>query len=149
MVEDGSCPTLAAFCNFAVVCPKSPNKFSVHPHSPEPVMMKTALASRSDLHFIRCVKSNEEAKSHQFDPATVLTQLQNCGVMEVTRIARAGFPTRFSYQDFLANFNKLLRYTGEDEEALHQELCKKALSSVRYVTNACTDVSSNSYRIIL
>ena len=44
----------------------------------------------------------------QWDAGLVLHQLRCCGVQEVTRIARAGYPTRYLHSDFARRYSILL-----------------------------------------
>ena len=75
---------------------------------------KTQLASlvarldECSPHFIRCVKPNAELVPGKFDHSLVLQQLRCCGVLEVVRIAKAGFPTRFARHEFAERFGFLL-----------------------------------------
>ena len=63
---------------------------------------------RTELHFVRCVKPNAAQVPSTFDASLVLHQLRCCGVLEVTRIARAGYPTRYLRQDFADRYGVLL-----------------------------------------
>lgn len=51
-------------------------------------------------HFIRCVKPNNFQSPGSYNQGLVLQQLRCCGVLEVVRISRSGFPTRMSHQKF-------------------------------------------------
>ena len=51
-------------------------------------------------HFIRCIKPNNNQSSGLYDQGLVLQQLKCCGVLEVVRISRSGFPTRMSHKKF-------------------------------------------------
>jgi len=64
--------------------------------------------SRTALHFVRCVKPNAAQVPSTFDASLVLHQLRCCGVLEVTRIARAGYPTRYLHQEFADRYGILL-----------------------------------------
>lgn len=68
---------------------------------------------RSGLHFIRCIKPNDEARPGVIGQAVMLSQLQCCGVMEVTRVAKAGYPSRLSFQEFLSLLQPLLPSWGK------------------------------------
>ena len=59
-------------------------------------------------HFIRCVKPNAQLLPGRFDKSLVLQQLRCCGVLEVVRIAKAGYPTRFHREEFAERFAFLL-----------------------------------------
>jgi hypothetical protein len=47
---------------------------------------------------VRCIKPNNEQAAESFDAALVLHQLRCCGVTEIARIARAGYPTRYDHE---------------------------------------------------
>ncbi len=66
------------------------------------------MLSRTALHFVRCVKPNAAQVPSTFDASLVLHQLRCCGVLEVTRIARAGYPTRYLHQEFADRYGILL-----------------------------------------
>jgi hypothetical protein len=51
-------------------------------------------------HFIRCIQPNNKQRPRQFEHDVVLHQLKCCGVLEVVRISRAGYPTRMTHQQF-------------------------------------------------
>tara|TARA_B110000977_G_scaffold141862_1_gene179968 strand:- start:11034 stop:15224 length:4191 start_codon:yes stop_codon:yes gene_type:complete len=55
-------------------------------------------------HFIRCVKPNHSKAPDVFDDHLVLNQLRCCGVLEVVRIAREGYPTRWEFVEFTERF---------------------------------------------
>ncbi|KAL0443487.1 UNVERIFIED_CONTAM: Myosin-2 [Sesamum latifolium] len=51
-------------------------------------------------HFIRCIKPNNKQIPGAFEKDLVLEQLRSCGVLEVVRISRSGYPTRMTHQEF-------------------------------------------------
>lgn len=59
-------------------------------------------------HFIRCIKPNNFQSPGIYDQGLVLQQLRCCGVLEVVRISRSGFPTRMSHQKFARRYGFLL-----------------------------------------
>ncbi|XP_021997554.1 myosin-1 isoform X2 [Helianthus annuus] len=59
-------------------------------------------------HFIRCIKPNDSHASGIYDQQLVLQQLKCCGVLEVVRISRSGFPTRMTHQKFARRYGFLL-----------------------------------------
>ncbi|KAL7087756.1 hypothetical protein ACP275_13G088300 [Erythranthe tilingii] len=59
-------------------------------------------------HFIRCIKPNNKHIPGMFDKNLVLEQLRCCGVLEVVRIARSGYPTRMTHQEFTRRYGFLL-----------------------------------------
>ncbi|XVF67035.1 hypothetical protein PTKIN_Ptkin10aG0088700 [Pterospermum kingtungense] len=59
-------------------------------------------------HFIRCIKPNNFQSPGSYEQGLVLQQLRCCGVLEVVRISRSGFPTRMSHQKFSRRYGFLL-----------------------------------------
>ncbi|KAK6921484.1 Myosin head, motor domain [Dillenia turbinata] len=59
-------------------------------------------------HFIRCIKPNSFQSPGIYEQGLVLQQLRCCGVLEVVRISRSGFPTRMSHQKFARRYGFLL-----------------------------------------
>ncbi|KAI4313211.1 hypothetical protein L6164_026207 [Bauhinia variegata] len=59
-------------------------------------------------HFIRCIKPNNLQSPGSYEQGLVLQQLRCCGVLEVVRISRSGFPTRISHQKFARRYGFLL-----------------------------------------
>ena len=69
-------------------------------------IFKTSLISLMDtlsvtnVHYIRCIKPNEQKRAWEFQPQQVLSQLRACGVLETIRISCAGYPSRWTYEEF-------------------------------------------------
>ncbi|XP_010463346.1 PREDICTED: myosin-3-like [Camelina sativa] len=59
-------------------------------------------------HFIRCIKPNNVQSPGLYEQGLVLQQLRCCGVLEVVRISRSGFPTRMSHHKFSRRYGFLL-----------------------------------------
>ncbi|XP_020242077.1 myosin-1-like [Asparagus officinalis] len=59
-------------------------------------------------HFIRCIKPNNLQLPATYEQGLVLNQLRCCGVLEVVRISRSGYPTRISHQKFARRYGFLL-----------------------------------------
>lgn len=60
-------------------------------------------------HFIRCIKPNNLQSPGSYEQGLVLQQLRCCGVLEVVRISRSGFPTRMSHQKFAKRYSNIKR----------------------------------------
>lgn len=58
----------------------------------------------TNVHYIRCIKPNEQKKAWEFTPSQVLGQLRACGVLETIRISCAGYPTRWTYEEFAERY---------------------------------------------
>lgn len=66
--------------------------------------------SVTNVHYIRCIKPNEQKKPWEFQPQQVLGQLRACGVLETIRISCAGYPTRWIYEEFAERYVLRLPY---------------------------------------
>ena len=69
-------------------------------------LMKTI--NSTNVHYIRCIKPNEQKKAWEFDTLMVLSQLRACGVLETIRISCAGFPSRWTYVEFADRYHILV-----------------------------------------
>uniref|UniRef100_A0A8C9T5J2 Myosin VA n=1 Tax=Scleropages formosus TaxID=113540 RepID=A0A8C9T5J2_SCLFO len=54
-------------------------------------------------HYVRCIKPNDFKFPYIFD------QLRACGVLETIRISAAGFPSRWTYQEFFSRYRVLMK----------------------------------------
>ncbi|KAL4302505.1 hypothetical protein GQ457_10G018860 [Hibiscus cannabinus] len=69
-------------------------------------------------HFIRCIKPNNFQSPGLYEQGLVLQQLRCCGVLEVVRISRSGFPTRMSHQKFARRYGFLLAENAASQDPL-------------------------------
>ncbi|KAL5825982.1 hypothetical protein ACOSQ3_017817 [Xanthoceras sorbifolium] len=69
-------------------------------------------------HFIRCIKPNNLQSPGLYEQGLVLQQLRCCGVLEVVRISRCGFPTRMSHQKFARRYGFLLLESVASQDPL-------------------------------
>lgn len=67
-----------------------------------------AMLDATGLHFVRCIKPNASLAPGRFTSELVLQQLRCCGVLEVARVSRAGFPTRYLHAHFVDRYKILL-----------------------------------------
>jgi myosin-5 len=83
----------------------------------------------TDVHYIRCIKPNEAKAAWQFDGPMVLSQLRACGVLETVRISCAGYPTRWTYEEFAMRYYMLVPSSGWTPEIRNMAtaILKKAL----------------------
>ncbi|XP_075300225.1 unconventional myosin-Vb-like [Opisthocomus hoazin] len=77
-------------------------------------------------HYVRCLKPNDSKQPFVFDSRRAVEQLRACGVLETIRISAAGYPSRWTYQEFLERYRALvsreeLRGTSE------KQICSLAL----------------------
>uniref|UniRef100_A0A2P2KG38 Myosin motor domain-containing protein n=1 Tax=Rhizophora mucronata TaxID=61149 RepID=A0A2P2KG38_RHIMU len=69
-------------------------------------------------HFIRCIKPNSNQLPGVYEEHLVLQQLRCCGVLEVVRISRSGYPTRMTHQEFSRRYGLLLGDTIISQDPL-------------------------------
>lgn len=65
----------------------------------------------TNVHYIRCIKPNDDKAAWQFNGPMVLSQLRACGVLETIRISCDGFPTRWTYEEFASRYYMLVPST--------------------------------------
>lgn len=62
----------------------------------------------TDVHYIRCIKPNEAKVAWEVEPQNVLSQLRACGVLETIRISCAGYPSRWTFAEFVDRYYLLV-----------------------------------------
>jgi len=83
----------------------------------------------TDVHYIRCIKPNEAKEAWSFEGPMVLSQLRACGVLETVRISCAGYPTRWTYEEFAMRYYMLVPSQSwtSDIQNMADTILKKAL----------------------
>uniref|UniRef100_A0A667WI89 Myosin VA n=1 Tax=Myripristis murdjan TaxID=586833 RepID=A0A667WI89_9TELE len=71
------------------------------------ILMETLNATTP--HYVRCIKPNDFKQPFSFDPKRAVQQLRACGVLETIRISAAGFPSRWTYQEFFSRYRVLMK----------------------------------------
>ncbi|KAI9358524.1 P-loop containing nucleoside triphosphate hydrolase protein [Pilaira anomala] len=72
---------------------------------------------QTNVHYIRCIKPNEAKVAWIFQSNIVLSQLRACGVLETIRISCAGYPTRWTFQDFSDRYYSLVNFSVWDPKS--------------------------------
>jgi myosin-5 len=80
---------------------KKPTLGSIFKHSLTSLM---DTINNTNVHYIRCIKPNEQKKAWVFDSQQVLSQLRACGVLETIRISCAGYPSRWTFAEFAERY---------------------------------------------
>ncbi|XP_075252941.1 unconventional myosin-Va-like isoform X4 [Convolutriloba macropyga] len=78
-------------------------------------------------HYIRCIKPNDQKEPFAFDPKRAVQQLRACGVLETIRISAAGFPSRWSYNDFFKRY-RVLMHSGNIDRDNVAKTCEYVLT---------------------
>ncbi|XP_034163176.2 unconventional myosin-Va isoform X2 [Pangasianodon hypophthalmus] len=60
-------------------------------------------------HYVRCIKPNDQKTPFVMNPIRAAQQLRACGVLETIRISAAGFPSRWTYQEFFSRYRVLMK----------------------------------------
>lgn len=60
--------------------------------------------NNTNVHYIRCIKPNEAKAAWEFDSEQVLSQLRACGVLETIKISCAGYPNRWTFEEFVTRY---------------------------------------------
>uniref|UniRef100_A0A8B9RPI2 Myosin IXB n=1 Tax=Accipiter nisus TaxID=211598 RepID=A0A8B9RPI2_9AVES len=63
---------------------------------------------KAEPFFIRCIRSNAEKKEMLFDESLVLQQLRYTGMLETVRIRRSGYSAKYTFEEFIDQFQVLL-----------------------------------------
>ena len=56
------------------------------------------------VHYVRCIKPNQNASSSEFDLQGVHEQLRCQGILEAIRIARAAYPNRLVHREIISRY---------------------------------------------
>ncbi|NXA12992.1 MYO9B protein, partial [Sapayoa aenigma] len=75
---------------------------------------------RAEPFFIRCIRSNAEKKEMLFDENLVLQQLRYTGMLETVRIRRSGYSAKYTFQEFIDQFQVLL---PKNAKASKEDIC--------------------------
>ncbi|KAK3570040.1 hypothetical protein QTP86_009439, partial [Hemibagrus guttatus] len=79
-------------------------------------------------HYVRCIKPNDYKYAFTFDPKRAVQQLRACGVLETIRISAAGFPSRWTYQEFFSRYRVLMKQ--KDVMADKKMTCRNVLEKL-------------------
>lgn len=83
----------------------------------------------TNVHYIRCIKPNEAKVAWEFDPNMVLSQLRACGVLETIRISCAGYPSRWTFEEFADRYYALVSSKHWVTRPDVRELCSVILGA--------------------
>ncbi|KAH3679646.1 hypothetical protein WICMUC_000786 [Wickerhamomyces mucosus] len=100
----------------------------------------------TNVHYIRCIKPNEEKEAWKFDPLMVLSQLRACGVLETIKISCAGFPSRWTYEEFGSRYHILLN-SFEYQEILTKSSNNEQIRQICNLILQKTELSNETYQL--
>lgn len=96
----------------------------------------------TDVHYIRCIKPNEGKQAWNFEGPMVLSQLRACGVLETVRISCAGYPTRWTYEEFALRYYMLV-----PSESWTSEIRKMANAILKTALGQGTNRGLDKYQL--
>lgn len=111
------------------------------------------MLKRTQSHFIRCVKSNDDCAAQRFESSLVYKQLVYSGVFEVVKIQQSGLPCRLMHDDFVERYRCLapssVRFVIRSSQELINTLkrCNYDLSMSR-VGTTMTFYKSHEQRLL-
>uniref|UniRef100_A0A669CRM2 Myosin VAb n=1 Tax=Oreochromis niloticus TaxID=8128 RepID=A0A669CRM2_ORENI len=79
-------------------------------------------------HYVRCIKPNDHKAPFTLDPVRAVQQLRACGILETIRISAAGFPSRWTYQEFFSRYRVLMKQ--KDLLPDRKQACKNLLEKL-------------------
>ncbi|KAG5187970.1 myosin-like protein [Tribonema minus] len=106
-------------------------------------------------HYVRCIKPNDALVAARFDHERIAEQLRNAGVLEVVRVARAGFPVRLGVSEFVQRYGLLApgaledayrRSVRENERDQERFVCRELIVAVLKLANPGGEVSADFAR---
>nr|XP_020479837.1 unconventional myosin-Va-like [Monopterus albus] len=79
-------------------------------------------------HYVRCIKPNDHKAPFTLDPVRAVQQLRACGILETIRISAAGFPSRWTYQEFFSRYRVLMKQ--KDVLSDKKQTCRNVLEKL-------------------
>ncbi|XP_042060581.1 myosin-2-like isoform X2 [Salvia splendens] len=118
--------------SFAALLKQSKNRGSASAQSGMSVCRKQSVATKfkgklfkliqhldsTKQHFIRCIRPNNKQIPGAFEKDIALEQLRSCGILQVVRISKSGYPVRISHQEFTQRYVSLLGETKDCQDPL-------------------------------
>ncbi|KAA0184725.1 hypothetical protein HAZT_HAZT009098 [Hyalella azteca] len=80
-------------------------------------------------HYVRCIKPNDDKEAFTFDPKRAIQQLRACGVLETVRISAAGYPSRWTYQEFFTRY-RVLCHSRHIQRSDMRATCHKIVETI-------------------
>ncbi|KAL7980035.1 hypothetical protein Chor_001303 [Crotalus horridus] len=98
----------------------------------KPAKSKMAQASKEHK---KTVGHQVKEMDYMFDEKRTVQQLRACGVLETIRISAAGFPSRWTYQEFFSRYRVLMKQ--KDVLSDRKQTCKNVLEKLILVIDLC------------
>jgi myosin-5 len=70
-------------------------------------------------HYVRCLKPNDQLVPNKFEAHVIADQLRCAGVLEAIRVARVGFPHRYSHDRFFERYGMIAKSKMKGRDHIH------------------------------
>ncbi|XP_068620960.1 myosin-VIIa-like isoform X2 [Battus philenor] len=103
--------------------------------------------------FVRCIKPNEFKKPRLFDHALCVRQLRYAGLMETAKIRQAGYPIRYTYEEFVHRYRLVVPGIPPAEKTdckiASKKICSEVLKDQDYKFGHTKVFLKNHHDVIL
>ena len=89
--------------------------------------------NRTEPHYVRCIKPNNEKARQVFVPRNCYEQLTYSGVFEAVAIRKKGFPFRLSHKDFAERYGVIVGVSGTGSK--YKKTCNSIISKTKLDKN--------------
>lgn len=112
---------------------------------------------KTEPHFIRCIKPNNDQVPNQFNSVMILNQLKYSGLFEAIKIRKAGYEVRISHELFLLRYKCLLsinefgnyvKIKNETTSSDIKEECESLLIHIQNIINNNQSWSSKLHAML-
>lgn len=87
------------------------------------------ILNKTEPHFIRCVKPNEEKAPLKWDGPKTLIQLHALSILEALQLRNLGYSYRRPFHEFIYQFKYVDLDTSENKNLTDQQKCEKILET--------------------
>lgn len=99
-----------------------------------------ATIQQTQVHYIRCIKPNNDKMRLTFEPHFVLQQLRAGGIIETIKISAAGYPARWCFEEFYARYRLLSVQIDDATADSYRDRAQMLLESI-------ADLSSDQFQV--
>ncbi|XP_021345690.1 unconventional myosin-Va-like isoform X3 [Mizuhopecten yessoensis] len=124
-----SVPKTGAKSNRSTVGSQQQQKATVGDQFRDSLKMLMETLNATTPHYIRCIKPNDNKEAFTFEPNRAVEQLRACGVLETIRISAAGYPSRWTYNEFFQRYRVLAR-SKDINRSNPRQTCENILTKI-------------------
>jgi len=83
------------------------------------------IINNTEVHYIRCLKPNDNDEANNFISYKIYEQLKYAGVLEAIKIARTGYSIRYNFNDFLLRYKLLFKLNFKNNKNFCELILKQ------------------------